>query len=58
MMKSGYNFNGLHRPADENDNYSVAYSLFVVPLVKGMQEQQKIIDQLFRDIEMLKTKVK
>jgi len=33
-----------HQPFDENDNYSVAYSLFVVLLVKGMQ-QQKMIEE-------------
>ena len=46
MKESGYDFNGMHKPADENDNYSLAYSLFTVPLVKGMQEQQKMIEAL------------
>jgi hypothetical protein len=41
----GYDFNGVHVAADDNDNYSVAYSEMVVPLVKGMQEQQKMIDE-------------
>ncbi|HEX2899616.1 MAG TPA: T9SS type A sorting domain-containing protein, partial [Bacteroidia bacterium] len=40
----GYDFNGVHVPQDENDNYSLAYSQFVVPLVKGMQEQQGMIE--------------
>jgi trimeric autotransporter adhesin len=40
----GYDFNGVHAPADENDNYSLSYSQFVVPLVKGMQEQQVMIE--------------
>jgi trimeric autotransporter adhesin len=40
----GYDFNGVHAPQDENDNYSLAYSQFVVPLVKGMQEQQVMIE--------------
>lgn len=39
-----YNFNGVHVPVDENDNYGLAYSQFVVPLVKGMQEQQAMIE--------------
>ncbi|TAL60917.1 MAG: hypothetical protein EPN85_06135 [Bacteroidetes bacterium] len=39
-----YSFDGVHVPVDDNDNYSVAYSQFVVPLVKAVQEQQKIID--------------
>jgi hypothetical protein len=42
----GYNFDGVHVPVDENDNYSLVYGAFVVPLVKGMQEQQLIIDKL------------
>ena len=44
--ESGYDFNGVHKPANENDNYSIGYSLFVVPLVKAVQEQQQIIDSL------------
>jgi trimeric autotransporter adhesin len=42
--ETGYDFNGVHVPQDENDNYSLAYSQFVVPLVKGMQEQQAMIE--------------
>lgn len=35
-----YDFSGLHKPEGEDDNYGLAYSEFVVPLVKAMQEQQ------------------
>lgn len=41
----GYNFNGVHSPETDNDNYSLSYSQFVVPLVKGMQEQQLMIEE-------------
>ncbi len=41
----GYDFNGVHVPVDDNDNYSIAYGQFVVPLVKGMQEQQEMIEK-------------
>jgi trimeric autotransporter adhesin len=34
----GYDFNGLHKPQTKSDNYSLAYSQFVVPLVKAVQE--------------------
>ncbi len=34
----GYDFNGVHAPVDANDNYSIAYSQFVMPLVKSVQE--------------------
>ena len=47
--ESGYDFNGLHIPVDDKDNYSVAYSLFTVPLVKGMQEQQRMIEKLQKE---------
>ena len=43
--ETGYDFNGVHTPDDKNDNYSIAYSQFVVPLVKGMQEQQQMIEE-------------
>ena len=46
MKESGYDFNGVHKPADGNDHYSLAYSLFTVPLVKAVQEQQKEIEEL------------
>ena len=61
--KSGFNFSGLHKPVDENDNYSINYGQFVVPLVKGMQEQQQVIEEqqqqirnLMKRIEALETK--
>ncbi len=51
--ESGYNFNGVHKPSNDGDNYSVAYSLFTVPLVKAVQEQQKQIEELKTQIEKL-----
>jgi len=42
----GYDFDGLNVPKTEHQNYSVSYSTFVVPLVKAVQEQQVIIDDL------------
>jgi len=59
--KVGYEFSGLHRPANEHDYYSLAYSDFVVPLVKAVQElskqnelQQRMIDELINEIQLLK----
>ncbi|HNS17077.1 MAG TPA: tail fiber domain-containing protein [Bacteroidales bacterium] len=51
----GYDFDGVHVPADDNDNYSIAYSQFVVPLVKAIQEQQAMIEQLRQKVEALET---
>ena len=42
----GYDFSGIDKPKNEKDHYGLRYSTFVVPLVKGMQEQQKIIADL------------
>ena len=53
MKTSGYNFNGLHKPEGENDHYSVSYSLFVVPLVKAVQEQQSQIEELKKQNDKL-----
>jgi len=52
--ESGYNFNGVYAPENENDNYSIAYSTFVVPLVKAAQEQQQMIEDQQNLIEGLK----
>jgi len=36
-----YQFDGVHAPTNEKDNYSIAYSQFIMPLVKAVQEQQQ-----------------
>ena len=41
-----FNFSGLEAPAKANDVYGLRYAEFVVPLVKGMQEQQQQIEAL------------
>ena len=43
---AGYEFNGVVRPANDGDHYKMKYESFVVPLVKGMQEQQQQIEEL------------
>lgn len=40
---TGYDFSGVDKPSTENGFYGLRYSDFVVPLVKGMQEQQEMI---------------
>lgn len=65
----GYDFNGVHIPQTKEDNYSLAYSEFVVPLVKAVQElstqnqnlkqnnekQNQINESLKKDIEELRS---
>ncbi len=43
---TNFDFDAVHTPQNSHDTYSLAYAEFVVPLVKGMQEQQKMIEQL------------
>ena len=50
----GYKFDGVHAPENESDNYSVAYTQFIMPLIKAVQEQQKEILQLKKEIDLLK----
>jgi len=54
-LKVGYDFSGVDAPKNKNDYYGLRYAEFVVPLVKGMQEQQQLIEQLQQqNIELLK----
>ncbi|MEO8149112.1 MAG: T9SS type A sorting domain-containing protein [Bacteroidia bacterium] len=45
-LKTGYNFNGIHHPESEVDNYSLSYEKFVVPLVKSVQELSQQNEEL------------
>ena len=40
----GYSFDGVNAPQNSTDNYSVAYSQFIMPLIKAVQELSKIND--------------
>jgi hypothetical protein len=51
--KSGFDFSGVDKPKNENDQYALRYAEFVVPLVKAVQEQQAIIDAQNKKIEDL-----
>ena len=55
-----YDFDGLHIPDTKNqtDHYSVAYSQFIMPMVKAIQEQQEIIEQQNNELEQLKSEIK
>lgn len=43
---SEYDFSGVQKPDNPDELYSLRYSDFVMPLVKAVQEQQKMIDAL------------
>ncbi|MBU1012060.1 MAG: tail fiber domain-containing protein [Bacteroidetes bacterium] len=50
----GYDFSGIDKPDNENDYYGLRYAEFTVPLVKAVQEQQKVIETLIEEIRQLK----
>jgi hypothetical protein len=50
----GYDFSGVDKPQNEHSLYGLRYAEFVVPLVKAVQEQQKIIEEQKAEIEFLK----
>jgi len=52
-----YNFSGIHKPKNEKDLYGLSYAEFVVPLVKGMQEQQLQIENLTKENTDLKARL-
>jgi hypothetical protein len=47
----GYSFDGIHAPVNNRDHYSLAYSQFIMPLVKSVQEQQQIIEDQNKKID-------
>ncbi|MEM1220144.1 MAG: tail fiber domain-containing protein, partial [Bacteroidota bacterium] len=54
----GYSFSGVDRPEEESDGfYGLRYATFTVPLVKAVQEQQDLIDQLLQKIEALEARI-
>lgn len=53
-LSLGQEFNGVDTPKNENDFYGLRYSVFVVPLVKAVQEQQIIIEHQKDEIEKMK----
>jgi len=44
--ETGFNFDAVKKPQNDKDHYSLSYEEFVVPLVKAVQEQQRMIDSL------------
>ncbi|MFZ1679141.1 MAG: tail fiber domain-containing protein [Saprospiraceae bacterium] len=43
-----YDFSGVDAPQNDHDLYGLRYAVFVVPLVKAVQEQQTMIDELVK----------
>jgi hypothetical protein len=54
----GYDFSGVDAPKNEHDFYGLRYAEFVVPIIKGIQEQQAMIEELKQIIEQQNEKIK
>ena len=52
-LQTGFDFSGVNKPTNDQTPYSLVYSEFVVPLVKSIQEQQEMIEQLMRRVAEL-----
>lgn len=50
----GFEFSGVERPENEQSMYRLRYAEFVVPLVKAIQEQQEMIEELKIEIDEFK----
>jgi trimeric autotransporter adhesin len=53
VKKTGIPFDGLIVPENNDQAYGIAYSQFVIPLVKAVQEQQQVIGLLQKRVEAL-----
>jgi hypothetical protein len=49
-----YEFSGVVAPENKNELYSLRYSEFVVPVVKGLQEIDIKVEDVFSTVEKLK----
>lgn len=55
--KIGYDFDGVNKPQNEKDNYSLVYADFVPSLVKAVQELSKENEEFKNEIAELKAMV-
>jgi len=53
----GVSFSGVDKPKNNSDRYGLRYSLFVVPLVKAVQEQQELLEKQDSKIISLENKL-
>lgn len=58
MIETGFQFNGVHVPENEQDHYTIRYAEFVVPLVKAVQELSALVESQQKQIRDLSQLVK
>lgn len=57
-IASGFDFPGIDVPQADNEVYTLRYVDFIMPMVKGIQEQQKTIEGLQEQVKELNEKIK
>jgi len=55
--KTGYDFNGVHVPQNDEDNYSISYEKLVVPLIKAVQELSAQNEEMKKQLNQLQLKL-
>jgi hypothetical protein len=55
--KTGYIFDAIKVPANNDEYYGLSYSLFVVPLIKAIQEQQLMLNESRQKINEISKKI-
>jgi hypothetical protein len=53
-----YDYDGIKKPSNENDIYGLAYSNLVVPMIKAIQEQQIMIQDMQKQLIDLRNLIK
>jgi len=54
----GFDFEGVSKPESERFAYGLCYDMFVVPLVKAVQQQQHMIEELKAEVGDLRSEIK
>jgi hypothetical protein len=56
-LEVAYDFHGIDRPKNNQSHYGLRYAEFVVPLVKGMQEQQEELNAMDNQLSNLQKEI-
>ena len=56
-IKAGYNFGGVDKPKNKYGLWGLRYEEFTVPLVKAVQEQQIMIEEMKKQITVLQDQI-
>ncbi len=54
----GYDFDGVDKPANGKGFWGLRYALFTMPLINAVKEQNRIIEENIKTLDMLKEKLK